>query len=67
MEWLVSPEVQAALPDSMYVFPVVDGTNLPPEWAKHAKRPTDPYSVDPVEVSANRDDWLREWGDLTTR
>ena len=26
VEWLVSPEVQAALPDSMYVFPVVDGT-----------------------------------------
>ncbi len=67
VEWLVSPAVQAALPDSMYVFPVADGTNLPPEWAKHAKRPTDPYTVDPAEVSANRDDWLREWGDLTTR
>ena len=25
VEWLVSPAVQAALPDSMYVFPVVDG------------------------------------------
>lgn len=67
VEWLVSPEVQAALPDSMYVFPVVDGTALPPEWAKRAKRPTDPYSVDPADVSDNRDDWLREWGDLITR
>ncbi len=67
VEWLVSPEVQAALPDSMYVFPVVDGTELPAEWAEFAKRPADPYSVDPAEVSANRDDWLREWGDLTTR
>ena len=27
LEWLLSPEVQAALPESMYVFPVVDGVD----------------------------------------
>jgi thiamine transport system substrate-binding protein len=67
VEWLVSPEVQAALPESMYVFPVADGTELPAEWAKFAERPTDPYLVDPAEVTANREQWLREWSDFTTR
>jgi thiamine transport system substrate-binding protein len=67
IEFLVSPEVQAALPTSMYVFPVADGVELPPEWAKYAEQPTDPYEVDPAEVSANRETWLREWSDVTSR
>lgn len=65
--WLQSPEVQASLPESMYVFPVADGVELPAEWARFAERPTDPYEVDPAEVAANRDEWLREWTDVTTR
>jgi thiamine transport system substrate-binding protein len=67
VEWLVSPEVQAALPESMFVFPVADGVELPAEWARFAERPTDPFSVDPAEVTANREEWLREWGEITTR
>jgi thiamine transport system substrate-binding protein len=66
VEFLVGPEVQAALPDSMYVFPVVEGTPLPEEWASFAVQPTDPHEVDPAEVAANRDDWLSEWRDITT-
>jgi thiamine transport system substrate-binding protein len=67
VEWLVSPEVQAALPESMYVFPVVEGTELPAEWARFAERPTDPYEVDPADVTEHREEWLREWSELTTR
>jgi thiamine transport system substrate-binding protein len=67
IEFLVSPEVQAALPESMYVFPVADGVELPPEWAKFAEQPTDPYEVDPAEVTENRETWLREWSDVTSR
>jgi thiamine transport system substrate-binding protein len=67
IEFLVSPEVQAALPESMYVFPVVDGVELPTEWARFAEQPTDPYAVDPAEVTANRETWLREWSDVTSR
>ena len=67
VEFLVSPEVQAALPTSMYVFPVVEGVELPQEWADYAKRPTEPYAVDPADVAANREDWLREWSDVTSR
>ena len=67
IDFLLSNEVQAALPESMYVFPVVDGVELPADWATYAKQPTAPYAVDPADVAAHRDDWLREWSDVTSR
>lgn len=67
ISFLLSPEVQAALPESMYVFPVASDTELPAEWAKFAQQPTDPFTVDPAEIAANRDAWLTEWSDVTTR
>lgn len=66
VDFMTGPEVQSALPDSMYVFPVVDDTPLPEDWATFAQQPTDPWEVDPAEVAANRDDWLTQWRDVTT-
>lgn len=67
VDFLLTDEVQAALPEAMYVFPVSDAVELPADWAKHAQQPETPYSVDPAEISANRDEWLREWSDITSR
>jgi thiamine transport system substrate-binding protein len=67
IDFLLTPEVQAALPDSMYVFPVDSSVELPAEWARFAVQPTDPYAVAPADISAHRDEWLREWSDLTSR
>ncbi len=67
VDWMLTPEVQAALPDSMYVFPVVDGVELPEAWAEFAPRPEEPLAVDAVEIDENRDAWLTEWQDLVSR
>jgi thiamine transport system substrate-binding protein len=67
IDFLLSPDVQAALPDSMYVFPVASDTPLPKDWAEFAKQPTTPYDVDAASVSEHRDEWLREWSDVTSR
>ncbi len=67
VEFLLSPDVQAALPTSMYVFPVRDDVALPEDWAEYAEQPTDPYVVDPDEIATHRDAWLQEWRDLVTR
>lgn len=67
VDFLLSEPVQAALPESMYVFPVDASVELPPDWAKFAKQPEDPYTLDPAEIAANRDEWLREWSDITSR
>ncbi|WP_227466744.1 thiamine ABC transporter substrate-binding protein [Nocardioides dongkuii] len=67
VDFLLSEEVQAALPTSMYVFPVSSDVELPAEWAEFAPQPEAPYDVDPAAIAANRDDWLREWSDVTSR
>jgi thiamine transport system substrate-binding protein len=67
VDWLLSEDVQAALPDSMYVFPVRDGVQLPADWADFAPRPTEPLAVDPADIDANRDQWLRDWQEIVTR
>ncbi|WP_148573951.1 thiamine ABC transporter substrate-binding protein [Nocardioides caldifontis] len=66
VDFLVSPEVQAALPDSMYVFPVDDSVELPPLWAKWAEPAPAPVEVDPEAISEHREEWLREWSDVTS-
>ena len=67
IDWLLSPEVQAALPDSMYVFPVDDSVALPEDWARYAEQPTDPFAVSSDDISENRAKWLTEWTDIVSR
>lgn len=67
IRWLLTPEVQAALPPQMYVFPVVDGVELPAEWATFAKRPTKTEQVAPAEIASNRQAWLEEWTEIISR
>lgn len=67
VDFMVGEEFQAALPENMYVFPVSDEVELPEAWAAHAEVADDPYEVDPAAIAENRDEWLRTWGDVTTR
>jgi thiamine transport system substrate-binding protein len=67
LDFLLSPEVQAALPESMYVFPVRSDVDLPAEWAEHAVQPTSTYTVGPTEIAENREEWLTTWTEVVTR
>jgi thiamine transport system substrate-binding protein len=67
VDFLLTPTVQQALPDSMFVFPVRQGTPLPTAWARFAVQPQHPYDVSPADISAHRDAWLQEWSDIVSR
>ncbi len=67
LDWLLSDDVQASLPTSMYVFPVSDSVEVPADWAKYAVQPTEALEVSPGDIAANREQWLAEWTDLVTR
>lgn len=67
VDFLLSDEVQAALPENMYVFPVSDDVTLPEDWATFAEPAPDPFRMDPQEVADNRDEWLTTWSDITSR
>jgi len=67
IDWLLTDEVQSALPESMYVFPISDSATIPDDWATFAIQPTAPLSVSPADIAANREQWLSEWTDVVTR
>lgn len=67
VDFLLSEQVQSALPTSMYVFPVSAEAQIPADWERFAEQPSDPYVVSPAEIAANREAWLTEWTDVTTR
>ncbi len=67
IDWMLSDEVQSALPESMYVFPVMPDAVVPADWAQFAPQPTDPYEVASEEIAANREQWLTEWTDVISR
>ena len=67
VDWMLTDEVQSALPESMYVFPVMPGATVPEDWARFAEQPSDPYEVDPAEIAAQREEWLTEWTDVISR
>lgn len=63
VDWLLSPEVQAAIPESMYVYPVDTSVELPESWVRFAPQAESPYLVDPDAVAENRDAWIQAWTD----
>ncbi len=67
IDWMLTDEVQSALPEAMYVFPVMPGATVPEDWASFAPQPSDPYEVSPAEITANREQWLTDWTDVITR
>ena len=67
INWMLSDAVQSALPESMYVFPVVESATVPKDWARFAIRPETPYEVAPDEIAANREQWLTVWTDVISR
>ena len=67
VDWMLSDEVQSALPESMYVFPVMPDATVPADWAEFAPQPEEPYEVSPEEIAAHREQWLTEWTDVVSR
>jgi thiamine transport system substrate-binding protein len=67
IDFLLSPEVQADVPLSMFVYPVRDGVALPEEFLEHAVSPEEVHELPADQIGANRDAWIDEWTDLVIR
>ncbi len=66
VDFLQSKDFQAALPESMYVYPVDSSVSLPEEWAKWAPPAPQPVEVPAAQITEHRTEWLREWRDIAT-
>ena len=51
----------------MFVYPVLEGAQLPRAFVKYAQVAPDPLSLPPAEIAANRDRWIDEWTDIVLR
>ena len=67
IDFLLSLDVQDDVPTSMFVYPVRDGAELPPEFVEHAVAPDDVHQLPPDDIGAQRDAWIDEWTDLVLR
>lgn len=63
VDFMLSREVQSAIPLAMFVDPVVTDATLPPEFERYA-RVADGVVADPLPAAAvetNQARWLRQW------
>ena len=67
VDWLLSPQVQADVPLSMFVFPARDGVALPEVVDRFAAKVANPVHLDAAEVAANLPDWLDRWSTVMGR
>jgi thiamine transport system substrate-binding protein len=61
IDFLLSDQFQDGIAETMYVYPVSPDATIPDDWATFAPVPTDPITLDPKEISANRDTWIKDW------
>lgn len=61
VDFMLSDEVQGAMADSMYMYPINTAIQLPTEWTKYATLAEQPLSIDAKDVAANKDAWIKAW------
>ena len=67
IDFMLSARFQRDVPLSMFVFPVREGVELPPEFVKWAVVPERPLELAPEVIGRNRDRWIREWTSVVLR
>jgi thiamine transport system substrate-binding protein len=63
VEFLLGDDFQRSVPEAMYVYPAVAGTDIPEAWAKFATPATSTIG-DTLDIDGNRDQWLTDWSDI---
>jgi len=61
VDFMLSPKVQAEIPEQMYMNPVDPDVKLPADWVKHAAVVSDPIEVSIDALAAGRDAWIKAW------
>ncbi len=67
VDFLRSATFQKELPLSMFVYPVDPKVPLPDVFTKFAVVPSDPYTMDPSRIAADRQQWQDTWTEIVLR
>jgi thiamine transport system substrate-binding protein len=63
VDFMLSQQFQEDMPLQMYVYPVNPSAKLPNEFIQFAQTASQPATLDPATISANRDKWIASWTD----
>ena len=67
IDFMLSKQFQEDMPLQMFVYPVHPDAALPDEFLKYAQAPSQPATLAPEEIAANRDRWIQEWTDAVLK
>lgn len=67
IDFMLSVQFQEDIPLNMFVFPVNENAQLQPEFVEYLAVPENPVILDPGAITANREDWIREWTETVLR
>ncbi|MFF4033068.1 thiamine ABC transporter substrate binding subunit [Streptomyces sviceus] len=67
LDFLLTEEFQQDMPLNMFVYPVVEGAQVPAEFTEYGPQAKDPETMDPAKIADNRDDWVKSWTSLVLK
>jgi thiamine transport system substrate-binding protein len=67
IDFLVGVEFQDDLPLSNFVYPVRKDATLPDLFVRFARPVSHPLTVPPDEITAHRDEWIKQWTNAVLR
>ncbi|WP_328780199.1 thiamine ABC transporter substrate-binding protein [Streptomyces canus] len=67
LDFLLTKEFQQDMPLNMFVYPVVNGAQVPAEFTQYGPQAKNPETMDPAKIADNRDDWVKSWTSLVLK
>ena len=67
IDFMLSQQFQEDMPLQMFVYPVNPNAVLPEAFLKYAQQPTQPATLSPAGIAANRDAWIQAWTNVVLK
>ncbi|MFE2044893.1 thiamine ABC transporter substrate binding subunit [Streptomyces sp. NPDC059477] len=67
LDFMLSKEFQQDMPLNMFVYPVVEGAQVPEVFARYGPQVKDPQTLDPAKIADHRDEWVKSWTSLVLK
>ncbi|MFC8368705.1 thiamine ABC transporter substrate binding subunit [Streptomyces sp. NPDC057238] len=67
LDFLISKKFQDDMPLNMFVYPVVEGAQVPEDFVRFGPQAKDPETMDPAKIADNRDQWVKSWTSLVLK
>jgi thiamine transport system substrate-binding protein len=64
LDFMLGKSFQEDMPLQMFVFPVNPEAALPDVFIQNTQIPANPVALDPAEIAANRETWIKGWNSV---